>query len=277
MNIMLKSVAACLLFLPQLSAAMEPLRLAVHPYLPPIELIERFTPIKQYLEQKTEREISIHIASSYEQLVSDVINGNVDIAYMGPALYASISNRKDVKPLVKLSINGSPFFNGAIVTSERSTVKHVKDLIGKRFAFGDIKSTMSHIVPRYELEKRGITVKHLDKFDFLGSHQNVALAVLMGKYDAGAVKEEVYQKYRNRGLRLLLWTRKIPEHLFVASSALSTAESEQIQEHLLRLRGVIPQHRQILHAIKPTVSSLAPAYRNDYEELNSIFQHVSNE
>ncbi len=267
-----------LVLMPVESFAVEPWKFGIHPYLPALDLIERFEPLVSYLEQITGREIDIFIASSYEQLIDEVVEGNVELAYMGPALYASLGPGHDqVVPLAKLAARGKPFFSGAIVTRGGSSIQGVKDLVDKRFAFGSVKSTMSHIVPRYEMEERGVSVDQLGEYQFVGSHRNVALSVLAGRFDAGAVKEEVYEKYRNRGLRALLWTRKIPEHVFVASSALSPSERDMIKRYLLKLKGMTPEEQQILRAIKKTATSLVPARRHDYDELSSILGRVNSE
>ena len=99
-------------------------------------------------------------------------------------------------------------------------IKNISDLRGRRFAFGDPNSTMSHLVPRAMMIQEGITMDDLAGFEHLSNHDNVALSVLTGNFDAGAIKEEVFRKYEPQGLMEVVRTPLISEHLIVASSAM---------------------------------------------------------
>lgn len=258
----------------QTVAAHEQLVLGIHPYLPALELQKRFAPLTEYLSEAIGRPVIIKVSPSYHEHIHRVVHDEVDIAYMGPAVFVKALNQQPLlDPMARLEVNGKPFFYGKIVTREGSGIETVMDLKGKKFAFGDKSSTMSHLVPRYTLNRMGV-MDVLGEYAFLGSHNNVALGVLLGKYDAGAIKEGVFLKYRNRGLRLVQNTDAVSEHLFVATGRLNEEWRLKIKNTLLKTRAS-NNGLQILRSIKPTVTNLVAVESGDYDNLNQIMLKLS--
>lgn len=270
------SLAMCA-FVPALSAPArgeQPLKLGVHPYLPATELVEKFTPLAKHLAQKTRRGVVIHISKDYQEHLEKAGRDEFDIAYMGPASYVSMVDAYGQKPLLaRLEVAGKPEFRGMIIVQKDSPLKDLSELKGRKFVFGDPNSTMSYIVPRYMLFLAGIKLNQLKSYKSMSNHNNVALAVLAGDFDAGAVKEGAFNKYKDRGLRILALSPAISEHVFVASSKLSPALLKTIASALLALKGD-PGGKKILASIKPTVTGMVPARDRDYDNLRIIIKTV---
>ncbi len=256
------------------SSASNNLTLWVHPYLPATELTKRFAPLAAYLSEKLNRTVSIRVQKSYQAHLDFVGRDQADIAYLGPVSYIHMKDQYGSKPLLaKFEVNGNPFFYGIIITRKDSGIKTLDDLAGKNFAFGDPNSTMSHIVPRGMLINAGITTDTLQRYDFLNSHHNVALAVLGGYFDAGGVKEEVYYEFEGKGLQMVAKSPPIPEHLFVTRSSLPQALIEQIRFHLINVEKS-PNKETILSSIKPSVTNLLPVADQDYDPLRDIMKSL---
>lgn len=119
----------------------------MHPYLPYAELIQRYSPLADYLGEALERSVVVRIGRNYHEHIVHIGKNRVDIA------------------------------------------------------FGDPESTMSHLVPRFMLWRVGVTGEVLADYQFLSNHTNVALGVLVGDFDAGAVKEEVFYEFEPKGLK----------------------------------------------------------------------------
>ena len=245
----------------------QQMTLQIHPYLPAAELLSRFAPLIKYLSESTDTEITCNISKNYQEHIKKVGKDQVDIAYLGPASYVEIVSRYSKKPiLARLEVKGSPYFKGVIITRQSSPIYTLIDLKGKRFAFGDRHSTMSYLVPLHMLQENGVPYKSLGGYEFLNSHKNVVLGVLMGDFDAGAVKEEVFFQYRDRGLRDIAWTPEISEHLFVARSSLPKKTIDELRKVLLGIK----RHDVILSSIKQDVTALVSARDKDYDNLRSI-------
>ncbi len=246
--------------------ANDQLTLWVHPYLPTTELITKFSPLAAYLSKQCGQPIKIKVSKSYESHIKKVGENQIDLAYMGPGPYVKMTHTYGIKPVLAcLEVNGKPFFHGMIITRQKSTIKTLQDLQGKRFAFGDPHSTMSYLLPRSMLRQAGVDLGNLKKYEFLGSHNNVALAVLGGYYDAGGVKEGVFYKYQGRGLRMLAKSPAIAEHVFVTSDRLPEATINTLRQALLNLKD-----KKVLSSIKRSVTGMALVKDEDYDTLRAI-------
>ena len=249
----------------------EPLVLGIHPYLAPSELIERFLPLAESLGRKTGRPISIEISRDYAEHIKRIGEGQVDMAYMGPASYVEAVRKYGEFPLLaQQEIKGKPYFRGVVIKKAGSPLKGLKGLRGGKFAFGDPGSTMSHLVPRYMLLEAGLGAEDY-RFEFLHSHDNVALGVLVGDFDAGAVKEETFYKYQNRGIEALSYTPRISEHLFIARRGLSAGTVESLRKAMHALSGE-PGGKQVLSSIKKDLSGLVSVKNKDYDNLRRIIE-----
>lgn len=264
-----------LLVLPLVSNAGEQLIIGIHPYKSPSILIEKYQPLAKYLSRQLSLPVDIKISKNYESHIMSIANNEFDIAYMGPASYVKLVDKFGMKPiLVRQTINGKAIFKGAVIVREDSSIQRLSDIKGKHFAFGDAASTMSHLVPRYMLIKSGISIDKLKQHKFYGSHDNVALAVLTGDADAGAVKEAVYYKYENRGLRALKFTPEVSEHLFVATPKLKRTVMDEIKNILLKMKPNDEVHKVIFNSIKPGVDGFTNAKDSDYDNLRLILKTV---
>jgi phosphonate transport system substrate-binding protein len=248
----------------------------VHPYLHSTLLIERFTPLVNNLSAAMGREIKIRVGTSYQEHIDAFKNGQVDFAYFGPASFVQLtSNGKHYRPLGRLSFSGYNTFHGAIVVRKDSDIKTVAELAGKSFAFGDPNSTLSNLVPRHMLLDAGVDLKDLSSYATLKNHENVALAVLLGKYDAGGVKNEVFEEYESRGLRILQLTPEVPTHLFVAGNNLPEDLVQDISRLMQSLKGST-QGQEILQQIKKGTTEIIPAQTSEYEALRKLLSPREN-
>ena len=244
--------------------------LAVHPYLPTEELNKKFTPLANYLSNQTGIKINVKVGSSYDEHIQYIGQDKVDIAYMGPASYVNMTNQFGSKPLLaRLEIKGKPWFQGNIITRNDSNINTLEDLKGKHIAFGDPNSTMSYILPRHMLTKADVFTDPLTKYQFLYSHNNVALGVLSGDFDAGAVKPEVFRKFEAKGLRTVALTPEISEHLFITRSNLPAKDIDKLRHAMLNIKSS-DEGMTALTTIKKSITGLVKTSDDDYENLRKI-------
>ncbi|OGQ99148.1 MAG: hypothetical protein A2505_08865 [Deltaproteobacteria bacterium RIFOXYD12_FULL_55_16] len=258
----------CLCFLPfsSLAAAEPPLELWLHPYLPAPELVRRFTPLARYLETKVGRKIEVKISPTYEEHKQRLGEDRADLAFVGPFSYTQMTKDYGVKPILAvLENNGKTVFHGVIAVRRDGPIKTIQDLAGKSFAFGDKESTMGTVAPTIMLQEAGVGVEQLSRYSFLRSHNDVALAVLGGFYEAGGMKEEVFHEYANRGLRILAKSQPIPEHLFLAGKKLPPPVVKALRQALLQLKDPA-----VLTLIQKSATGMVPATDRDYDGTRRI-------
>lgn len=247
---------------------------SVHPYKQSTVINNSFSPLVKYLSDKTSRSFELRISKDYQSHIDLIGNDQVDIAYMGPASYVKLVDTFGKKRLLtRLEVAGKPTFQGVIIIRRDSDISSLKMLQGKRFAFGSPSSTMSHLVPRYMMISEGITVEQLGKYAFLGNHANVALGVLAGNYDAGAVKEAVFQKYKSKGLKKLAMTPKLSEHLFIVNNKMDNKLVNEIKTLMLDLH-LDSNGIEILQSIKKSATALVSVKDSDYDNLRDIIKRL---
>jgi phosphonate transport system substrate-binding protein len=121
------------------------------------------------------------------------------------------------------------------------------------------------------LWEAGVNIDKLASHAFLTSHHNVALGVLIGDYDAGAVKEEVFYKYEKRGLRTIAKTPFISEHLFITRSTLPPEAVNALRKALYDLKDD-EEGMVIMSKIKSSMTAMVPVSDTDYDNLRIIIQ-----
>lgn len=245
----------------------------VHPYLPAPELKKRFKPIIDHLEKHLMVNVELQVSQNYEIHIEHVANGAVDIAFMGPSSYVTLTTKHGEHPLLtRLEVNGKPYLYGNIIVRTDSGLTDIKQLAGKSFAFGSPHSTMSYIVPRSILNENGVALDRLAEYKFLGNHRNVAIGVLLGDFDAGAVKQEVFHKFKDKGLVSIAKTPAISEHLFVARNNFPAPRLEAIRNLMLELSNT-EEGINILKKIKSSATGLVSVNHGDYKALTRLMNN----
>ncbi len=255
--------------------AVEPLIFGVHPYLKITELKERFNPLMAKLSQAIGQPVVLKIARDYEEHISQVGTGKIALAYMGPASYITMTktfgNKMEI--IGRNRFKQGSNLKGSIIISQKSPIKSLEELKNRSFAFGDVHSTMSHIIPYWLLNQKGLSYDDLKSYDFLHSHTNVALGILIGDYDAGAVKKEVYLHYKERGLKELVKLPEMPSHVYLASKSLPPSTRQKVKDTLLNLQQN-KSGKTLLKGISKDLKGVEPASDEDFAELRQILANL---
>lgn len=152
--------------------------------------VERYKPVRAYMEDKLGVEIKWRSATDYAGVIEGLKAGKIDIARLGPAAYAKawIVTNGSIEPLVgELDNNGDFGYFSVVVVKQDSPFQKIEDLKGKRFAFADPNSTSGYQAPRFFLSEAGIDADDFfGETMFSGSHENSVMALMNGAFDAAA-------------------------------------------------------------------------------------------
>lgn len=249
-----------------------PLRLGFLPYIAPSALIERYTPLSDYLGREMGREARIVIAKNYEEHIWNIRDGKVDIAFLGAATYVKLVEKNGPQRLLaRYQMNGQPTFHGIIIVPGDSRLTTLSQLRGKRMAFGDPRSTLSHLVPRAMLLQAGVDVRDLKKHKFLGSHDNVVMGVMMGRYDAGGIAEEVFVEHKDRGIRALAASTPLSTHVFIAAPEMPEADAARVKS-LLEALSSHSEGRRIIQSVGAPVTGFESTRDSDYDGMREVMK-----
>lgn len=209
----------------------------------PTTMIKTFRPVLDAIESHMENSLGVpvtirmQVAKTYEQGVEDLVSGKVDFARFGPASYIQAKRLKSTISILAMESNqGEKVFQGLICISRDSNIRTISDLNGKRFAFGNERSTIGRYLSQLYLVEQGIHASNLKYYEYLGRHDKVGNAVAVGKFDAGALKEGTFHKLVKSGKPLKILAR-FPNVTkpWVSRSGLSKPYQRAIQKALLEM------------------------------------------
>jgi len=128
----------------------------------PQEDARQYLPFLEYLTKATGYTFELHFTPKDGQIVDDLGTGVVQFATIGAGSYLQAHAKYGVIPLVRgLNAQGRAEYRSVIVVAPDCSIQTVKDLRGKRFAFGSLTSTQGHLIPRIILLQHGLTLDDL--------------------------------------------------------------------------------------------------------------------
>ncbi|MEW6489991.1 MAG: phosphate/phosphite/phosphonate ABC transporter substrate-binding protein [Thermodesulfobacteriota bacterium] len=242
----------------------------VLPFKKPAELNEMFQPFVNYLSQALGAPVVFRSAKDYASANEALLGGQWDFAYLGPSLFAEINAQAPGKVRLAgaLVTGGQPTFRGVVVAAEGSPIQSVADFKGKKFAFGDRDSTLSCYVPAHMLMRAGV-FDTLSEYKFLGSHDNVAMAVTRGDFDGGGLQPSVAAKYVGKGLKVVAESDPVYEHVVVIGPKVDEATAEKVRNAVLGI-----QDPSICKAINKSATAFAAVKPSDYDSLKKLMDEV---
>ncbi len=232
---------------------------------------KKLFPIINYLEMATGKKIEFQTGYNYTDTINKFADGTFDIGYIGPAPYLKTKkiNPNSIEIIAGLVNTEDKPFQSVLISKKGSSIQKINDIKNHRFAFGSPKSTLSYFVPMDMLIKSKV-IKKVERYDFLGRHDKVAQYVIMGKYDAGAVKKSIADKY-SKYLQVVAQSQALPDFIIVSNKSLEKEIVKKIKNALLNLRDT-----EILKSLKKSALKFEEREDNDYDNLRLIMNNVNN-
>lgn len=254
------------------NTALPAITILILPTQSPGEMYEKFLPLKYYLERSIKRLINVRVAKDYENSISEIAEGKVHLAFLDPLTYCEIRAKYKGKviPLVKPIGNDGPTSKSVIVVKADSGIKKVADLKGKRLALGNIRSSFSYLMPLSILRDVNLKIDDFSSVNFLEQEDRVALSVLVGYHDVGALSENIAKKYEKDGLKIIKDSEAIPSFVFCSSSSLSDELKNKIADALTSLKD-----RHILSLIDPNMDKMVKAEDRDFDVIRVMIKNLT--
>jgi phosphonate transport system substrate-binding protein len=151
---------------------------------------ERWTPFVAYLSKELGVKVNLRIANDYAAVIEGQRSGNIQIASYGSASFARarLTGVKTDAFANDINHDGSTGYYSMFFVRSSSPYKSIDELKGKNLGLVDPNSTSGNNVPRFELDKMGISDAdtYFGKVVFTGSHENALLALAQGTVDVAA-------------------------------------------------------------------------------------------
>ena len=231
----------------------------------PEEDARQYLPFLKYLDKATGYRFKLRFTPKDKSITQILGTGKIQFAAIGAGSYLKARAKYNVIPIVRgLNIYGKAEYQSMIIVPTNSNLRKVKDLRGKRFAFGNITSTQGHIIPRIILAKHGLKLEGLGFYKYTGSHFECANAVTSGRFDAGGIQDTMSKELAKKGMVRILHTSK-----YYPSSGISSNRDVPNE--------VLAKVKQALIDFQPKGRDAAELYNWDKTEMPNGFIEAKDE
>jgi len=245
------------------------LKVALLPDEDAATLIKKHQRFKLYLAEYLGREIELLVTTDYSSMVEAMRHGRIDLAYFGPLSYVMARARSPIEAFAAKTNQGSPTYQAVVIGSTKKGVTRFVDIKGGDFAYGDVASTSSHMIPKKMLLDANLQAGKDYRAHFLGAHDAVAMAVQRGHAVAGGLSKPIFETLLERGIidaskvHVLAESQPFPQYPWTMRSDLDPALKAQIKAAFYQL-----QDKAILKAMK--AEGLAPVNDADYDIVREL-------
>ncbi len=235
---------------------------------------EEREPLRAYLTKAMGRPVNVAAPDFYDETVTHLEDGAYDFACLGALMYVRAHAKYGVIPLVRRSTDLQ--YHSVFITGAGSPIYGLRDLKGKRFAFGDVNAASTRLIGYRALMEAGINPESDLQLRYSGSHVATAALVESGVVDAGALDETIYDSMIREGkldgkkVRIFYTSRPFVSYVYVARKDVPEAERERFARALLALKeGKDDRVLKILRAEKFVVAN-----DQEYENIRQIAKEL---
>ncbi|ONG53578.1 phosphonate ABC transporter substrate-binding protein [Pseudoroseomonas deserti] len=147
---------------------------------------ERYAPFIAYMSKRLGTKVTLRIASDYAAVIEGQRAGNIHLASYGPSSFARalMTGSKITAFAIESNLDGSKGYYSVFYVKADSPYQKIEDLKGKNLGLVDPNSTSGNNVPRFALNKLGITPEQFfGRVVYTGSHENAVIALSQGTVD----------------------------------------------------------------------------------------------
>lgn len=225
------SLCICVQMAPSARAAEKVLSFGIPPQQSPTELTKRWTPVLQYLSEKSGLTLQLKTAKDIPTYQQQIMDGQYDIAYMSPNSYVAANKARGYRAFAKEKEGKAV---AMIIARKDGPIKSLAQLNGQTLAFPSNTAFMATILPMKYLEAQNISVTTQYVVSIDSVYRSVAKGLLVaGGGEArtfGALDAEIRDQ-----LSVLWQSDALPPFPFFAHPRLSAANVGKLQKAMIEM------------------------------------------
>ncbi len=244
-----------------------PIVVAVLPDQSKDALVSRHTPLMDYLENSTSLDIELLMPSDYTDLLEQFDAGRIDLAWFGGLTFIQAEERSQAVPLAFRDIDLR--FTSCYLANGSDTRSTVREFEGAEFSFGPLLSTSGHLMPRFFLQREGLSPEQFfASTRHSAGHDQTARWVTDGRVDLGVANCVIVQSLFENGslskddIRVIETTPPYSDYVWAISPSMDEHTGTLLLNALLALDASNPQHRTILRS--QGANAYLPAGRSNF-------------
>jgi phosphonate transport system substrate-binding protein len=231
----------------------------------------------RHLEKATGKRTRYFGLQNYAAQIEAMRSGRLHISAFstGSVVYA-VNLAGGVPFAIMRDARGPAGYHLILITQAKNDrIKTVADLKGKRVAHVSQTSSSGHQAPVYFFSRMGVVPGKDYQIVFSGKHDNSALGVVNGDYDAAAVADTVIERMVARGVikasdyKVIYTSPVFPTAGFLHSHTLEPRLVERIKDAFASLRF---EGTSLAKEFKGRTGFLPLSYQKDWESVIGILE-----
>ncbi|MDH5324946.1 MAG: phosphate/phosphite/phosphonate ABC transporter substrate-binding protein [Gammaproteobacteria bacterium] len=244
----------------------------------PQEDAKQYIPFLKYLNKTTEHRFELRFTGKGKNIVDQLGKGEHHFAALGATSYILAREKYDVRAIVrgKNSQNKAEYRSYLVVKSD-SPITQLKDIIGKRFAFGSETSTQGHLIPRIILQQQEIKLSQLSGYDYYGSHLKCVEAVISNKADVCGMQDTMAEELSKKGyVRIIYKSDYFPSSGIAANGKVPEEVIQRVKTSLLQFDPTGREKPDLYNWHKTEMPlGFVAANESDYDSLRDWMKMLS--
>ncbi len=244
------------------------------------ESFQRHHRLVEYLSEQTGLPIRQVFPDTFDNYISMVGQGKIDISFSNPFIYVKLANRYGTKAMARIiETDGRAEFRGQIIARrDNEDIQSIEDCREKSWVAVDPSSAGGYLFPLGLFIDHHISLHDFKEVAFAGGRQeNVILGVYAGLHDIGAIREGslsvVKDKIDINQIKVIANSSWYPGWVYAYSPRLSQDVVDRVRDAMLGLDYKNnPQHRLILDAAK--FIGFVPSDDRDFDHVRELSKKV---
>jgi phosphonate transport system substrate-binding protein len=201
---------------------------------------KRYKALANYLSERMGRPVETITVNTYEAVLQDFSEKKIDAAFLGSLVAVLATERLGAKVLVKPEHPGQVCtYRGVVFVREDSPIKSIADLADRSIAMVRT-TTAGNLYPCCLLVKDGLmTGDHAPRIVWSGTHDDVAMEVMEGRVDAGAIKDlrldDMLHSNPQWKIRRLATSEAVPDNGLVARADMAPQLRTKLSDVLMKM------------------------------------------
>lgn len=234
------------------------------PILSTQKLVERFTPLVNYLSKSLGKPIRMETAPNYAEFLRRTNHDKrYDLLFTAPHFYYMAQREAGYRVIVRV---GAPAMHALIVASKEGPIRSVADLRGRSISVTDHLS-LGTVLTREYLRRAGIDPDRDVTLVETPTHNASLLSAYKKVTDAAALMVPPFMRAKpeiRNSMRIIASTMDVPHMPISVASSMSPRDREIVRAALLGLQQSEEGRALLKHLSWPGFAAAAPA---DYDQL----------
>lgn len=202
------------------------------------KLFIQYNEMLEYLEKETGYKFNFVYSASYKELIKNFKDGKIDIIELGALPYLKLKETfKEAEPFITFnSQDGKAHYTCDIVTTDPK-IKNFQDIKNThQVTLTRSLSTCGYLMSELMMKNNNKTLEDFS-YEYVGTHSNVLLKLLLNDNTIGTVKSTVLNKYQQFEFTTLAQSINIPGFALISNkNTLSNKEITKIKKAILKLQ-----------------------------------------